>query len=307
MAPIRLVSRAAFVAALSFPVVLVAQAPADSTAMSLVKQARGQVQRGQLDSALATFGAAATSAPALSEPHAGIGAVLDLQGNYGEARNHLQRALQLATPAQKDGAWRALAISYAFERKTKEIVANGMPAYEARIAAKDFSGAAEVSNEIARLLIESGDLSAAEQWYRQGHDAALRTPALPDSARDLWDFRWEHALGRLAARRGNKAEADRHVAAASAILDRGRIPEQKRFFPYLVGYVAFYLKDYPTALAELQKAEQRDPFILALEAQAHEALGHMDMAMPLWKQVMTFTMHNPTNAYARPLAAKKVS
>ena len=34
--------------------------------------------------------------------------------------------------------------------------------------------------------------------------------------KNLWEFRWEHAQARIAARRGDPAEAQRHVAAAKA-------------------------------------------------------------------------------------------
>jgi hypothetical protein len=54
----------------------------------------------------------------------------------------------------------------------------------------------------------------------------------------------------IAAQR-NKSEAERHVAAAKAILDKGSNPDQAPFYPYLTGYVAFYAGDYKTALAEL--------------------------------------------------------
>jgi hypothetical protein len=54
----------------------------------------------------------------------------------------------------------------------------------------------------------------------------------------------------IAAQR-SKSEAERHVAAAKAILDKGSNPDQAPFYPYLTGYVAFYAGDYKTALAEL--------------------------------------------------------
>ena len=61
------------------------------------------------------------------------------------------------------------------------------------------------------------------------------------------------------------------LAAAKALLDAGKVPHnQKVFYPYLTGYVAFYAGNYKTAIEELQKADQKDPFILALLAQAYE-------------------------------------
>ena len=71
----------------------------------------------------------------------------------------------------------------------------------------------------ARVCIDAGDLDAAEAWYKKGHDLGLKEPNISPGRKDLWEFRTEHALARLAARRGNKAEAQKHVAAAKAVLD----------------------------------------------------------------------------------------
>ena len=97
-----------------------------------------------------------------------------------------------------------------------------------------------------------------------------------------------------------------HVAAAKAILDKGGNPEQARFYPYLTGYVALYLSDYKTAIADLTKADQRDPFILVLLAQAYEKSGDKEQATGYYRKVLTVNTHNPTNAFARPLAKKKL-
>jgi tetratricopeptide (TPR) repeat protein len=179
---------------------------------------------------------------------------------------------------------------------------------EAALAAKRPGDAAELANELARVCLESGNVDKAEIWYRKGHDAGIAQPDLPDAAKDLWEFRWEHAQARIAARRGQKDAATRHMAAAKAILDKGTLEaNQAPFYPYLVGYVAFYGGDYKAAAAELAKANQNDPFILAMLAQAHEKLGNEDQARALFAKVLQSTAHNPTNAYARPLAQKKLA
>ena len=112
-------------------------------------------------------------------------------------------------------------------------------------------------------------------------------------------------MARIRARQGRKEEAQKHLAAAKAILDKGGNPDQTRFYPYIAGYVAFYGDDYKTAIAELQKADQKDPFILSLLAQAYEKSGDKAKAMELYKQVLTINSHSPTNAFARPLAEQK--
>jgi tetratricopeptide (TPR) repeat protein len=200
-----------------------------------------------------------------------------------------------------------MAMSYAFENNCKGAEKYESELYDSYVAAKDFYNAGEIADELARVCIESGDLDSANKWYKTGHDAGLREPDLKPERRDLWEFRWEHAQARIAARRGNKAEAQKHVQAAKTILDKGTNPAQAPFFPYLTGYVSFYTGDYKAALSDLQKANQNDPFILTLIAQTHEKLGDDAQAKEYYRKALSSNAHNPPNAYARPLARKKLS
>jgi tetratricopeptide (TPR) repeat protein len=82
--------------------------------------------------------------------------------------------------------------------------------------------------------------------------------------------------------------------------------QQEAFFPYLTGYVALYLGDYKTALADLQKANQNDAFIQCLIGQTYEKLGDKDKAMEYYRRASEVRGHNPPAAYARPFARKKL-
>jgi tetratricopeptide (TPR) repeat protein len=281
-----------------------AQAPAPHE--DVLKQAQQQLCDGRLDEALALAQKAAEAAPDSVQAHTQVGVILDLQGQYPEARTHLEKAIAAAsTPDQKSRALRNMAMSFAFERKCDDALTYQRQAYDIELAANDFTGAAEIANEVARVCLESNGIDQAAAWYRRGYDAALKSTDLTPAQKDLWEFRWEHAQARVAARRGQAAEARRHEAAANAVLNRGTNPEQAPFFSYLAGYVAFYAGEYKPALAQLQKANQNDPFILALMAQSHEKLGDVPQAKALYRKILTFTSHNPTNAYARPLAIEK--
>jgi tetratricopeptide (TPR) repeat protein len=68
-----------------------------------------------------------------------------------------------------------------------------------------------------------------------------------------------------------------------------------------------YANDYKTAIAELQKADQRDPFNLVLLAEAYEKSGDAAQAKSYYGKVLESNAHNPPNAFARPLAQKKLS
>jgi tetratricopeptide (TPR) repeat protein len=282
---------------------LAAQTP-DVTAL----MARGSAltTANKLDSALLVYQQAMKAAPQDHNVHESIGSTLDLMGRYAEARSHLTKALELAPTEAKPGVMRTIATSYAFEGKASDAATYERQAYDAAVAGQAFDVAAGIANEMARIYLETGDADHALEWYRMGHDIAAKIPTLSDTAKTLWAFRWEHAQARIAARRGNAAEAQKHVAAAKTSLDTGLIPEQARYFPYLGGYVAFYGGDYRAAIAQLTQADQRDPFILAMLAQAHEKLGDAAKATDYWRAVMAIPAHTLPGAFSRPLARKKV-
>ena len=106
---------------------------------------------------------------------------------------------------------------------------------------------------------------------------------------------------------GNQAEAEKHVAAAKAVLDKDTNPEQAQFFPYLKGYVAFYGADYKTALEGLLTANQNDPFIQCMLGQTYEKLGEKEKAIEFYRKAAAAISHNPPAAYAVPFATKKLT
>ena len=283
-------------------------APAADPASALINESQKLFRDGKADEALATARKAMASFPKSSGAHVQVGVLLDLAGQYGEARQHFKTAADTsASPQDSSRALRAMAMSYAFEGDCKNVATYDSQVYDRNLTDGDFIGAGEVANELARACLESSDADAAEAWYRKGFDAAMKAPDLKEPQRDLWNFRWEHAQARLAARRGNAAAAAPHVAAAKALIDKGSIPEQTPFLPYLTGYVAFYGGNYVQAISDLGKANQTDPFILCLTAQSLEKTGDAAKAKEFYQRVLTLSGHNPANAYARPIARKKVA
>ncbi len=192
-------------------------------------------------------------------PLIGQASQLDLDGKGPEARELFQKAIDAAaSPAAKANAERAMAMSWAFEgncAKTgdyEQKVIDYWASQESAEPGNAFYQQGEIADEAARVCIDAGDLDAAARWYRKGRDLGLKEPNISADRTALWNYRYEHALARIAARRGNRAEAEKHVAAAKAELEKmtGLRAQQESFFPYLTGYVAFYLGDYKTALAD---------------------------------------------------------
>ena len=279
--------------------------PRDSDALELVRQGQKLNSEGKQDEALALYTRALQLSPDLYQAHLAAGMALDLEGKYQQARVHLAKAVAVATPEQKIPALRTMAISYAFAHDAGEAAKFEQQAFDAQYADKKFDDAAGTANELARIYLESGDVNNGFQWYQTGHLTALLKPGLTPAEKDLWEFRWESAMARIRARQDRKDEAQKHLAAAKAVLDKGTNPDQVRFYPYIAGYVAFYGGDYKTAIAELQKGDQKDPFVLSLLAQACEKSGDNTKAMEYYKQILAINSHSPGNAFARPLAERK--
>jgi tetratricopeptide (TPR) repeat protein len=274
--------------------------------------------------------AAASLVPRLAAAQPGRGATsspmqraaqLDLEGATTRARVTFQALIDSAAdPAARATAQRAMAMSYAFDGdcantvKYEEMVIAYWATREPAEPQNAFYQEGEIADEAARVCIDAGDLNAAEHWYRRGYELGVKEPAPPAHPRSLWEYRLAHALGRLAARRGDTAEARRHIAEARRILDgdSAMASGQERFFPYLVGYVALYTNDLPTAEAQLRKAidtggGQRDPFMRCLLGQTLERMGRQDEAKVAYRQAYDLaTAHNPPAAFVRPLVRRKL-
>ncbi|MBV9479200.1 MAG: tetratricopeptide repeat protein [Acidobacteria bacterium] len=271
-----------------------------------VQQGQQLMHEGKPDEALALYRKAVETSPDSITANIAAGSVLDLMGRGEEARAYFARAIELATLEQKARAQRAMAMSYAFDGNCQKAVQYEQQAFDFYGNARNFFQQGEIADEAARVCLDSGDPDTAQKWYKSGHDMGVKEPDIKPARQDLWNFRWEHAQARISARRGDQAEAEKHVAAAKAILDRGTIPEQAQFFPYLKGYVAFYAGDYKTALEQLSKANQNDPFIQCLMGQAYERLAQKNKAMEYYRRVSTTSAHNPAAAYAVPFARRKL-
>ncbi len=246
---------------------------------------------------------------------------LDLAGRTAEARTIFQGlADSAANPAAREAAERATAISYAFDGdcanagRYEDMAIAYWASREDAEPHNAFYQEGELADEAARICIEAGDLAAAERWYRRGYDLGMKEPAPRTHPRSLWAFRLAHALGRLAARRGDTAEARRQIAAARQALDgdSAMAAQQRRFLPYLLGYVALYTNELPTAEARLREAvamrgNERDPFTRCLLAMTYEREGRKALADSTFREAYALaTGHNPPAAFVRPFVRARL-
>jgi tetratricopeptide (TPR) repeat protein len=243
-----------------------------------------------------------------ADAHLGLGRILPVDGGIAAGRQHFEKALAAASPTQRNPVLSSLAISYVFEGNGAEAAKLYEQVFAAQSKADAFGPAANTANALARALLETGDLDGALKWYRAGHETAAKIRDVPPAERDLWEMRWHHAQGRIAARQKQFTAAREHLAAVEAMFAKGTIPDQQRpFLPQLAGYIAFYQGDYDAAIAELGKADQQDPFVLALLAQAWEQKRDTARAKDYYARVLARPGYSLQVALTRPLAEKKLA
>ena len=201
-----------------------------------------------------------------------------------------------------------MAVAFAFEGKAAESAKYYQQVFDRQMKANAPDAAAGTANALARVYLETGDLANAEKWYRTGYETSQKIEKLTPEDKDLWEMRWQHAQARIAAR-GNRFDvARKHAAAVKAIVDRGNLDEgQIANYPHLLGYIAFYEGKYDAAIAELSKAEQQDPFVSSLLAQAYELNKNPTQARELYARILTQRGHSLQAAFAMPLARRKVA
>ena len=244
---------------------------------------------------------------------------LDTDGRHQDARAIFQALIDNAPDAEgRAQVQRRMALSHAYDGNCakaieyeEQVIAYWVTRREAEPQNAHYQEG-EMANEAARVCIDAGELDEAERMYRRGSELGNREPEPRTHPKSLWDFRLAHALGRIAARRGNATEAKRHVAEARRILDSDRTmaEDQEQYYPYLVGYVALYTNDLATAEAELTKAVAglpNDPFQVVLLGMTYEKKGDQAKARELYQKAFDMaTGSNPPNVHSRAFTRKKL-
>ena len=281
---------------------------------ALIKKARALSVANDQATAIPMFERALALAPGgevAFNGHLGLGIALDEAGDYPRAQEQLRLAIQLAPDGALEPALRAMAVSFAFEGRVDDSAKYYQELRAGQLAARNPFGAAETANALARVYLESGHLEAAERWYGTAHESVLQLPDVRPEQRELADLRLLIAEIRLAARGGRLDEGRRRLAALEAAFDAmpdGAInADQKVFLPYATGYLELAAGNVDAAIAALSRADQGDPFVLMLLAQAYEAKPDVARAREYYERILGMYSHSVGAAFARPLARRKLS
>lgn len=280
------------------------QAPQTPPVSDTVSRAERLIQSGSVPQGIALLEEAVKATPQSFDVHLALGRALDLEGRHVQARRQFEQAIALAPEDRRNQALTAMGISWAFLARANEAARYYQRVFDVYVQANDRNAAGAIANALGRIYLESGNLAKAVEWYRTGYETSKQIPQQSAATRALWEMRWHNAQGRIAARRSDRRGAMEHAAQVKALLDKGGNENQQQFYPYLLGYIAFYAKDYRQAIAEFEKGDLEDPFVAGLVAQAYDKVRDRAKAREFFTSVMADTSHSINNAFARPYARK---
>lgn len=183
----------------------------------------------------------------------------------------LARAREVArTAAERARAELALLYAHVYWRT----VPQGLDAAERAVAIweaeKRPDSAAGVCNAVGRVLLETGESSAAEVWYDRAWQLADGSAMKPEE-KTIWKVRHLHAQARIAAQRREFRRAEALATEMRTLMDSDAANAEHYavIYPYLMGYIRLQERKYDEAIAFLRQAETDRAFIQYLLGEAY--------------------------------------
>jgi tetratricopeptide (TPR) repeat protein len=266
--------------------------PYDSYAELLMKM-------GRFEDSIKNYERALALEPNFIASYIGIGNNRMFMGQPDEARKALAR---LAQVARNDGEKRAAhfwtAMSYVHEGATDKALAEVGKMAAVAEAGKDLAALAGDYNQMGDILLEAGRVDPAAAKYKE-QVATIEKANVPAEVKEA--TRRQHLFdeARVAIARKDLATAKQKAAAYATQVAARKVAFEVRQQHELAGYVALEEKQYATAVAELQQANQQDPRVLYHLAVAHQGMGDALKAKELGAQAADFNALSANYGYVR--------
>ena len=271
--------------------------PYDSYAELLLKM-------GRFDESIAQYQKALTIDPKFINSHQGIAAALMYQGKPDQAAAELQKITEKSRSdaerrialfaqtvvdvdsAKMDKALEDMDKQYALGEKTNDI-----PAMTGDL---QFKG---------NIMLEMGKPDAAKALFERGvkmtEDSSL-SQEIKDNAKLFHHYN----LARVALAKKDLTTAKAEAESFRKGRDTQKNPFQTKQAHQLIGMIALEAKDYDNAVAELQQANQQDPYTLYRICLAYRGKGDMGKAKEFCAKAAAFNSLPQLNlAFIRKKAA----
>lgn len=274
--------------------------PYDSYAELLMKMGRFEESIKRYEKALAVD-------PNFVASYVGIGNDHVFMGQGEEARKTYAKLLSIA---RNDGERRLAhfwtAMSYVHEGATDAAMAELSKMAASDRAAKDLVALAGVTAQMANVLLEAGRVDEAAAKFRE-RDATMDKAEVAAQVKEGAQRQALFDEARVALARNDLATAKAKAAAYSKAVAVRSVPLEVRQSHELAGRIAIAEKDYATAAAALQQANQQDPRVLYLSAVALQGKGDLRSAKEVGARAAEFNGLSNTYGFVRSKARKLVA
>ena len=272
--------------------------PYDSYAELLLKM-------GKFDDSIAQYRKALAIDPNFINSYQGIAAALMYQGKPDEAAAELQKitdkarsdaerrtALFALTVLDIDGGKMEKALEDVDKQYTLGEKTNDVPAMTGDLQLK------------GNIMLEMGKYDEAKALFERGLKATEESN-LSREIKDNTRLFQHYNLARVGLGKKDIATAKSEAEAFRKGTDSLKNPAQTRQAHELAGMIALEEKDYDKALAELQQANQQNPYNLYRLCQAHQGKGDVEKAKAFCTKAAGFNSLPQINlAFIRTKAGK---
>jgi len=264
--------------------------PYDSYAELLLKV-------GKFDASIEYYKKALDVADDFLISHIGIATNLYLMGDYEAARKQLQEMYDATNDhAHRRAALFATAVTYIDEGKLDEAVSTLERRRSMAESAGDTNSLADDLVTIGYLDLQMGRLDEALQLFNESMQLVLASSA-SESVKSRSRTRHLFTTALYDIYNGDLESAKEKAKLYFSDAQSAENAYQIRAAHQLGGMIALNEGNFEQARLELSQANQYDPFILYMLAEANEGLGNLFEALELYRETANYNI-NSSLSYA---------
>jgi tetratricopeptide (TPR) repeat protein len=266
------------------------------------------MKMGEFESSIEHYNKALSINAKFIPSYIGIATNLNYLEKHEEARETLEKMYEeAANDGQRRQALFAKAVSFVDEGKTDQALETLAERYALAEKNDDTAAMAGDLNNIGNVLLEAGRPDEALAKFEKSI-ALTRESDRSKEAKENAERFFLFNSARAALIQNDvataKAKAEEHRARVEAIKNLPQI----RLSHQLAGLIALKEKEYDAAIAELEQANQLNPYNLYSMALANEEKGDLARAKELYRTTAEFNALNNLNyAFIRVKATQRAN
>jgi tetratricopeptide (TPR) repeat protein len=238
--------------------------------------------------------------------YAGLGHNLVFQGKYEDARaKYNDMRVHARSVSDTNMAFYWTSVSYIYEKKYDAAIGTFNDEMSFAQARNNIYLVPEIHFDLAVIYTDKGDLDKAlnelalerEAAANQGIDSLSQKGYLRDCLRMEAD---------ILARQGKIDMADARLAEYQKAISGLNNPALMRYYHGAAGIIAYYKKDYPTAISELKQSDPQNQYHKYLLGLSYEAAGQNEQAKKAFTEIAKYNHNDLAYSTVRGKATAKM-